>query len=361
MASSSQDLAATPENQTIVPPAQAQAAQIPLQSFSLPTFPPEAFTAGLGSLILTSDIKLTEYTDLLEKPFSIPELPTSIKSLTLELFSLGYPPGFLTALGKRLPDLKSLTIYSQLFAGTSPASREDALTFLRFQPALQELHLLDVFGSPGLFTDLAKALSPCLRFLEVNYTYRHSDPGFLTSVPSKEVSALVSKELVGLTMSISAPDITDDEDDIEGTEVGIKPVAGQDAREFATRLAEDSEGLVMLDATMFELTPKEVEDILDKHEGIKVLGFTVGLDDSWDEALDMLAKKERGFEVLEIVAVPREGMVEKLKEDPQVQISKGSLDALGQICKELRSIKFSILRTKQELWTKEDGVWEKRT
>ena len=84
-----------------VPPAQAQAAQIPLQSFELPAFPPEAFTAGLGALILTSDIKLDEYTDLLTKPFSIPELPTSIKSLTLELFSLGYPPGFLTALGLR--------------------------------------------------------------------------------------------------------------------------------------------------------------------------------------------------------------------------------------------------------------------
>lgn len=96
-----------------VAPSQAQVAQIPLQSFDLPTFPPEAFTAGLGALILTSDIKLDEYADLVSKPFKVPDLPSSVKSLTLELFSLGYPPGFLTTLGKRLPNLKALTAYSQ--------------------------------------------------------------------------------------------------------------------------------------------------------------------------------------------------------------------------------------------------------
>lgn len=142
-----------------VEPAQARAAQIPLQDFSLPTFPQEAFTSGtspssppfhplftlppggsisdfwtlrtptseseadnktgLESLILTSDIKLDEYTALLSQPFSVPELPHSITSLTLELFSLGYPPGFLSELGRQLKGLKTLTLYSQLFAGTT--------------------------------------------------------------------------------------------------------------------------------------------------------------------------------------------------------------------------------------------------
>ncbi|KAG9705984.1 hypothetical protein KCU73_g17830, partial [Aureobasidium melanogenum] len=42
-----------------VDPAQAQGAQIPLQTFSLPQFPPQA--GGLRALTLTSDIKLDDY------------------------------------------------------------------------------------------------------------------------------------------------------------------------------------------------------------------------------------------------------------------------------------------------------------
>ncbi len=80
---------------------QARAAQIPLQSFSLPIFPQEAFTSGLSALILTADVKLDEYTTLLEQPFSVPDLPSSIDTLTLELFSLGYPSGFLKVLGEK--------------------------------------------------------------------------------------------------------------------------------------------------------------------------------------------------------------------------------------------------------------------
>ena len=128
---------------TPVSPSQAHDAQIPLQSFNLPTFPPEALTAGLGTLILT-DIKLDEYTDLLTQPFSIPELPGSINSLTLEQFALGYPPSFPHYFGKRLSNLKTLTIYAQLLAGTTPASREDAVNSIGLRS--RKLHLLDFFG-----------------------------------------------------------------------------------------------------------------------------------------------------------------------------------------------------------------------
>src|SRR6266536_6072132 len=139
------------ESQSPVDPSQAGAAHIPLQTFTLPTFPSEAFSAGLTTLILTSDIELDEYTDLLTKPFEVPDLPQSITSLALELFSLCYPPGFLTALGQKLPKLKALTVYSQLLAGTTPQSREDALIFIKGQSSLQELHLLDVFGRSGFY------------------------------------------------------------------------------------------------------------------------------------------------------------------------------------------------------------------
>lgn len=363
MTSSSQYLSMKTEalqSQTPVSPARAQAAQIPLQTFTLPTFPPEAFISGLESLILTSNIKLDEYTGLLQQPFSVPDLPSSIKSLTLELFSLGYPPGFLTALGKKLSDLKAVTLYSQLFAGTTPASREDAALFLRTQTGLKELHLLDVFGPSGFFTELEKALSPSVKFLEVNYTYRHSDPQFLNTVPSKELGSMVSSGLVGLTMSISAPDVTEDEDDREGTEVGIRTVGGGDASVVVENLVSEGTGLVMLDTTMFEFGVEDVERVLDACDKVKVLGLTVGLEKDWTEILGVLGKKERGFEVLEIVGVPGETMVDKMKTDEgKSHLKKQELEKLAKSCKDLKSLKASILRTKMEQWVKDGGAWER--
>jgi hypothetical protein len=163
-----------------VPPDLARAAQIPLTNFELPTFPEEAFssgksipllslqspgskfsaihkltyTPGLEALILTSDIKLDEYTSLLTQPFSIPNLPSSITSLTLELFSLGYPPAFLSELGKQLKRLKALTLYSQLFAGTTRDSHDDAVAFVKAQKALREVHFLDVFAEKAVFGEV---------------------------------------------------------------------------------------------------------------------------------------------------------------------------------------------------------------
>jgi len=349
------------ESQSPVSPSQARAAQIPLQDFNLPTFPQEAFTAGLTSLILTSDIKLDEYTDLLTQPFSVPELPKSIKSLTLELFSLGYPPGFLTELGKQLPSLRALTLYSQLFAGTTQFSRDDAISFIREQKELKELHLLDMFGPSGVFTDLIGAIGEGLRFLEVNYTFRHSDPAFLSSIPAGEIVQGVKKGLVGLTLSISSPDITEDEEDREGTEQGMRPVGGKDARSLVEKVRKEGigEGLVMLDLTMFELSVKEVESVLEKCEEIKILGVTVGLESGWGDVFDAI-RKGRGIEVLEVVGVPGEGLVESLKGDSDLGVGKDVLEGLSEACKELKSVKVGILRTKLEHWVKDGGSWSKR-
>ena len=231
---------------------------------------------------------------------------------------------------------------------------------MRFQPEIQELHLLDVFGSSGFFSDLAKALSPSLRFLEVNYTYRHSDPQFLDTVPSKDIPVFISHGLVALTMSISAPDVTEDEDDREGTEVGVKPVAGKDARAVAEKFLHEGEGLVMLDVTMFELNLGEVEKVLDRLGKLKGFNFTVELERGWDEVCEILGKKERGVEVMEIVGVPGEGMVEKLKRFEGPQLKKGVLEELGGKWKGLKSLKISILRTRVEQWVRKGAAWEKR-
>ena len=351
-------------SQSPVAPALARAAQIPLQSFSLPVFPPEAFSSGLESLILTSDVKLDEYAALLTQPFSVPDLPKSITSLTLELFSLGYPPGFLGELGRKLGALKALTLYSQLFAGTTQDSRDDAINFIKTQTELKEVHVLDVFGPGGVFTDLMSALSPDVKFLEINYTFRHSDPQFLASVPSKEILGGLEGRgaLVGLTIGVSGPDVTDDEDDREGTEVGMRPVSGE-GEAFVERIENLGEGLILLDATMFELSVGEVEKVLEVCKGVKILSVSVGLVNGWGEVLNVVGKEGKGaaVEQLEIVGVPGEELVERLKGSGELVVEKGELDALGVRCKGLKTLKVSILRTRMEFWYKVGEEWVKKT
>lgn len=354
------DKATALESQTPVPPSQARAAQIPLQTFNLPTFPPDAFKAGLTSLILTSDIKLDDYQSLLEQPFSVPDLPPTINSLTLELFSLGYPPGFLTELGKKLPGLKSITLYSQLLAGTTSYSKDDALTFFMFQTQLTEVHFLDVFASEGFYAELAKKVGPALKFLEVNFTYRHSDPGFLKSVPSKDLVAFLGKGLLGLTASISSPDITDDDDDREGTEVGILPVEKVQSKELVERLQEVGGDMVMLDVTMFDLDLEAVGKVVDACPKVKILGLTIQVEKGWGEVFEVLGEKGRGkgVEVLELVGVPGESFVESIKGGGTPGLSKDVLIAVVAAgCEGLKSVKVSILRTHAEQWVKEGEEW----
>jgi len=355
------------ESAHAVPVSEARAAQIPLQTFNLPTFPPEAFTAGLTSLILTSDIKLDEYQPLLEQPFSVPDLPQTITSLTLELFSLGYPPGFLTELGKKLSGIKSLTLYSQLLAGTTSYSKDDAVTFFRFQTQLRELHLLDVFGPKGFYAELAGRVSPSLRFLEVNFTYRHSDPQFLGSVPSKEIVEFLKRGggggagLLGLTASISAPDITDDEDDREGTEMGILPVEKGHAEGLVDALKDVGREMVMLDVTMFEVSVEQVKIIISSCPKVKILGLTVTVDKGWGEVFEVLGQdgKGAGVEVLELVGVPGKEFAESIKEGESSGLSKDVLDGVVVAgCKGLKSVKVSVLRTRSEMWVLDGEEWK---
>ncbi|CAL3967111.1 unnamed protein product [Diplocarpon coronariae] len=355
--------AASLEAHSPVAASDARAAQIPLQTFNLPAFPAEAFSAGLTALILTSDIKLAEYQSLLEQPFSVPDLPPTIKSLTLELFSLGYPPGFLTAVGKRLPGLTSLTLYSQLLAGTTPHSRDDALTFVRCQSQLREIHLLDVFASEGFYAHLAASVGPALRFLEINFTYRHSDPDFLQNLPRQEVAPWVRGGLLGLTASISRPDGTGDDDDREGTELGILPVQTKDSGELVERLRRVGGEMVMLDLTMFQLDLESVGRVVDACPQLKMLGITVGLETGWRELFALLGTegRGRGIEVLEVVAAPGVAFVASVQGGEAAGLSQEVLVAVGAAgCPELKRVKVSILRTHGEQWVKDGGEWALR-
>ncbi|KAH8678885.1 hypothetical protein BGZ60DRAFT_402076 [Tricladium varicosporioides] len=353
--------ATTLSNQKPVPASQARTAQIPLQSFNLPTFPAEAFSAGLTSLILTSDIKLDEYQELLGKPFSVPDLPGSINALTLEMFSLGYPPGFLTELGKKLRGLKSLTVYSQLFAGTTGESNSDALVFIRNQTDLQEIHLLDVFMPLGVLTKLSDGFAGELKFLEISYTFRHSDPHFLNTVPMKEFAGVLAKNkgLVAASFVMGSPDVTGDEDDKEGTEEGVRVVGGEVATNFVEEIVKNGGGkeLVMLDMSVFDIGKVDVVEILGRCGKLRIGSFSVGLEEGWEELFEAIGENVSGLESLEIVGVPGEKMVERLKERGDAGLNEEVLKKTGG--ESLKSVKVSILRTKGEHWVKESGAWKK--
>jgi len=222
-----------------------------------------------------------------------------------------------------------------------------------------------VFGPKGFFTELASAMPPGLKFLEISYTYRHSDPGFLSTLPKgSEMGQFVGKEMVGLTMCMSAPDITDDEDDREGTEVGILPMQKGEGSVVVKDLVEKGKELVMLDVTLFELGIDEVKGALNACPKLKVVGFTVGLEKSWPEVFEALESKGRdegvGVEVLELVGVPGEGLVESIKNGGEASVRSGDLENLGKKWRDLKSVKVSLLRTGVEMWIREGEGWVKK-
>lgn len=306
-----------------VDPAQAQGAQIPLQSFKIPVFPPQA--RGLKALTLTSDIKLDEYQDLLSQPFEIPPLPTSIESLTLELFSLGYPAGFLSQLADRLPNIKSLVVYSQLFGGISDASLLDCVEFFQKLPGLRALHFLDVFARANFFTAIAPYVTYShengrrgLMFLEVNYTVQHNDPDFLPKIQATELPLLIGPGLITASCNVSEADVTDDpEDPNNAGETSAEEQAKDGIMAFNKSLAtgllkalSDEEtrprNLKVLNSTLYTITAASVKQLAETHKGLMVLSSTVEVDDPdvfRKELIETLPLLEK-IEQVEVVASP---------------------------------------------------------
>lgn len=299
----------------------AQAAQIPLQSFTIPDFPPEA--SSLKALTLTSDIKLDEYSKILEHPATVSRLPKSIESLTLELFSLGYPPGFLNDLSIQLPALKELLVYSQLFAGISKASRKDAEKFFQNEKQLRALHLLDVFAKPGFFETVGKTLSTRgkdgIRFLEVNYSFRHEDEAFLETIPAGELVYLIGPSLVTCAFNISPPDVTNDPDDPANLDKkggeqqrrheGVLAINHSMSPYLVDALVKEETApkeLLLLNTTLYTLTLEGLSEILSKHTGLLVLHVTVDLEPTEQHKKAILAALSQcpKLEQVEVVGNP---------------------------------------------------------
>ncbi|KAI4748643.1 hypothetical protein E4T50_01071 [Aureobasidium sp. EXF-12298] len=369
-----------------VDPAQAQGAQIPLQTFSLPQFPAQA--GGLRALTLTSDIKLDDYQTLLSEPFAIPQLPPGIESLTLELFTLGYPVGWLSQLADRLPNLKSLVIYSQLFGGVTSESQADGIEFFRKLPGLRALHLLDVFAQPKFFEGIGPYITYSsddetarrgLMFLEINYTVQHSDPEFLGKIQATELNALIGPGLVTLAFNVSQADVTDDPEDptnngdknaaeaAKDGVVALNRTLGSTLVKALTDEATRPRGLRVLNSTLFTLTTNQLRTILETQKNLMVLNATLEVDDHQTFKKDLLSTLAplEYLEQVDIVANPSLQFflaIQNIKHKAFENTfpSQSEIEALAEKCKRLASFKADILRSSAMQtveWEKKDEKW----
>jgi len=298
-----------------------QGAQIPLQNFNIPQFPPQA--NSLKSLTLTSEIKLADYQPLLKEPHSIPPLPYSIESLTLELFSLGYPAGFLLELARKVPNVKSLVFFSQLLGGLTDEGSNDAVALFKYMRGLRGLHLLDVFAKPGLLERIAPFViydtdeqsgRRGLMFLEVNYTTQQGDDEVLSKVPAKELPKLIGPGLI--TLTFNASEAEDDEDEAgaaprEGLgKDGVMTFNKSLSTNLVKALSDDDgrpQGLRVLNTTLYTLTFGNLKTILTKQTGLMVLMITLEVDGSEScrkQLLEVLSEHGQRLEQVEIVVSP---------------------------------------------------------
>lgn len=302
-------------------PSQAQGAQIPLQSFVIPDFPPEAQV--LKALTLTSDIKIDEYPKELESFTAMPPLPQGIQSLTLELFSLGFPAGFLSALADALPNVRSFDAYSQLLCGITTEAQDDAIAFFDKLKQLRAIQLLDVFARPGFFKAVGEKLAARekeqqLMFLQFNYTFRHEDDDFLRRIPAEELPSFINPSLVMCSFNIAAPDNTDDPEDptnvneegeMQAKPEGIMAFHKSSTNHLVYMLTDDKTaptGLRALNTTLYTFTVDDLETVLKKHTGLLMISITLEIEPTEkckDRLMDAL-KNCPEIERVEIVGNP---------------------------------------------------------
>lgn len=239
---------------------------------------------------------------------------------------MGYPAGWLTALAKRLPGLRSVVVYSQLFAGITKESQEDAVGFFKALPGLRAVHLLDVFAKERFFRDAGKWLryntseTPGearrgLMFLEVNYTFRHEDEDFMHKIQATELPDLIGPGLISCSFNIATPENAEDDPDDPanlqeaGNKQGVMAFNKSVAADQVIALTEEDnspKGLRALNLTLYTLTLKDLKKVLEVQKHVMVLNVTLEVEpgEEWKKGLLEALALCKGLEQVEVVANP---------------------------------------------------------
>ena len=285
------------------------AATVLVSTFSLSDLAPPPTTVRLT---LTADFPLNSYEAQLAA-FTLPAaLPASITSLTLELFTYGYPPGFLASLGSLLPRLTEITLYLQLVAGTTAESFHDAKAFLgtALRNGLQKLKLVDVFVPPDFFPAAAAAAAAgedgtggawSLRELTLLYTFRSADREFNERLPAATVPVLLRPGLERLTVRVQ-PEAAD--------KPGMTPCAGEAGAGVVDALMAwskaDAARLRRLDLSAFAFDAATVARLASRFRAVAEAAWAVCADGRAEgkKSAMQAAAVGKQLQELEVVACP---------------------------------------------------------
>ena len=258
---------------------------VPLRSFDIPVSLQHAVAAdGLTKLTFENALDFDEYKRQLEfsRSPSIPPISSTVHTLVLSNFFLGYPAGFLTALGDRLANLHNLTIANQRFTGTSLEAAREAERFITRIPDLVDLHMVDVFLPRGFLSIIGehqkkKPEAEGLLVLQVDYTYREvpssgGDPitETLERTSFPEVHMLITPSLSWVSFKMLPHDAS-----------GMIPYWKHATGPLVTALTHDEtapKALKHLKITAFQLTLDELRAVLGKHPRIMNLDVTLRLE-----------------------------------------------------------------------------------
>ena len=282
-----------------------------ISTFALSDLAPPPTTT---QLTLTADFPLDSYEKQLAS-FALPAaLPVSITSLTLELFTYGYPPGFLALLGSLLPRLTEITLYLQLVAGTTAESFHDAKAFLgtALHNGLQKLKLVDVFVPPDFFPAATAAAAAAgdrdgdqgawnLRELTLLYTFRSADREFNERLPVATVPVLLRPGLERLTVRVQ-PEAAD--------KPGMTPCEGEAGAGVADALMAWSEAdaacLRRLDLSAFAFDAATIARLAGRFCAVTEAAWAVRADGQAEGKRVVMQAAATGKQLreLEVVACP---------------------------------------------------------
>lgn len=366
---------------------QPSGAQIPLDGFQLPNFPPNA--QSLVALTLTSIMKKPEDPqykpeDVALRPVTVPQtLPKGIQSLTLEEFELGFADEFLSKIAEHLQELKSVVLY-KCTLGLS----KDEEKFFTGSKGLRALHLLDVgIVKRGFVEEISKSFRSRtergLMFLEVGFTYEPKDDDEVRSLNedlAKELPNLICPSLITVKLNVQLPDApkSDQTSASESSRPAPSAMIEVYDQSHSTGLvdaltAESTRPrpLKALNITLYTITAAQLKEILSHHKGLMILNVTIQIPDS-DEDLDevkdtLIAAISQcpELEQLEIVGSPvaKESAGDENQRKALLQRIDFEVDQLRKMsksCGKLIECKVNVLRgtgSGSREWHKRGGQW----
>ena len=152
-------------------------------------------------------------------------------------------------------------------------------------------------------------------FLEINYTFRHSDEDFMGKIQAPELPMLIGPGLISVSFNLSAPESAEDDPDDptnvegEGAKEGIMAFNKSLAEPLVSALTDEKsapKGLRALNTTLYTLTAEMLQQVLGVQKNTMVLQVTAEVEPGEDYKKKLLKALEpcKELEQVEIIANP---------------------------------------------------------